>query len=219
MIVSGTLAGGGESAAYTLTFSPDSAGRLRFVAKVEEPYNRVYLTYASRPEEHFFGFGTQYTRLDMKGKKVPVFIGEQGIGRGAQPITLAANLRAGAGGEWYTSYASVPHYITSTSRSLFLENHEYSTFDLRDSERVQAEVFSGRMEGQILSGDSPAKLIEQYTEYSGRMRPPPDWPHLRRRGRDAGRHGQGSEAAPAAEKARHPGGRVLVTGLGRPEAD
>ena len=173
--VSGRLVGDGKDAAYTLTFSPASDGRLRFVAEVEAPYNRVYLTYASGPEERFFGFGTQYTYTDMKGKKVPVFIQEQGVGRGAQPITLAANLQAGAGGEWYSSYTSVPHYITSESRSLFLENHEYSSFDLREAEKVQIEVFSSRMEGQILSGDSPAKLIEQYTEYSSRMPPLPDW--------------------------------------------
>ena len=31
------------------------------------------------------------------------------------------------------------------------------------------------MGGQILSGNSPTELIKQYTEYSGRMRQPPDW--------------------------------------------
>jgi alpha-glucosidase len=69
----------------------------------------------------------------------------------------------------------VPHYVTTEMRSLFLENYEYSSFDLQKEDRVQVEVFSSRMSGQILSGETPAELIGQYTEYSGRMRPLPDW--------------------------------------------
>jgi alpha-glucosidase (family GH31 glycosyl hydrolase) len=175
LVVAGSLAGEPEDTGYSLTFSPVSGNRLRFEAEVNEPYSRVYLTYASTPDEHFFGFGVQYTYFDLKGRKVPIFIQEQGIGRGEQPVTLAVDWEADAGGSPYTSYASVPHYITSEMRSLFLENYEYSAFDLREEDRVQVEVFSSRMRGQILNGKDPPELIEQYTEYSGRMRPLPGW--------------------------------------------
>ena len=175
LVVFGRLAGGGEEVGYSLAFSPVSGDRLRYVVEIEDRYDRLYLTYASAPEERFYGFGAQYTYFDAKGHQVPIFIQEQGIGRGEQPITLAADWRADAGGTPFTSYASVPHYVTSEMRSLFLENYEYSSFDLREEDRVQIKLFSSRMEGQILNGSSPAELIERYTEYSGRMRPLPPW--------------------------------------------
>ncbi|MGH3148459.1 MAG: TIM-barrel domain-containing protein, partial [Rubrobacter sp.] len=177
LVLKGRLLDGGVGGVgYEFTYSPAAEDRLRFEVRVGNPsFDRVYLTYASSPEERFFGFGTQYTHFDLKGHEVPIFIQEQGIGRGEQPVTWGADWQAGAGGSPYTSYASVPHYVTSEMRSLFLENYEYSSFDLREEDRVRIEVFSPRVRGQIPSGDTPAELIEQYTEYSGRMRPLPEW--------------------------------------------
>lgn len=54
--------------------------------------NRVCLTYSSEANERFYGFGEQFSHVDFKGKRVPIFVQEQGIGRGDQPVTFAANL-------------------------------------------------------------------------------------------------------------------------------
>lgn len=55
-------------------------------------FNRICVTYSSEKNERFFGFGEQFSHMDFKGRKVPIFVQEQGIGRGDQPITFAANL-------------------------------------------------------------------------------------------------------------------------------
>lgn len=54
--------------------------------------NRICITYSSEKNEKIFGFGEQFSHMNFKGKRVPIFVQEQGIGRGDQPITFAANL-------------------------------------------------------------------------------------------------------------------------------
>lgn len=174
--ISGTLSGNAERTEYSLSLTETSPEDLAFKIELRDrSFNRTFLTYSSDRDEHFFGFGEQFSYFDMKGKRLPNFCTEQGVGRGEQPVTMGADLTAGSGGTWYTTYAAVPHYITSRMHSLFLENHEYSVFDMRQDDRVQIQVWSSAMAGHILYGNSPAALIKTYTEYTGRMRPLPDW--------------------------------------------
>lgn len=143
-----------------------------------EKFNRIFLTYASSPAEHFFGFGEQFTYFDMKGKKVPIWVSEQGVGRGEQPITTGANLtNGGAGGNAFTTYLPIPFYMTNQMNAFLLRNDGYSQFDLRHSDRVQVMAFGGTILATIFDGNSPTEIIRQYTEVSGRMKPLPDWVH------------------------------------------
>jgi len=178
IVLAGTLeCGAGQPPVdYTLTLVEQSPGQLGFTLQVPAGrLNRTYLSYQTNPDEHFFGFGEQFTYFDLKGQRVPLFTSEQGIGRGAQPITLGANLQAGAGGSWATTYIPMPYYLTNQLRALFLENTEYTVFDLRRANRVQLLTWSSRMQGRILAGDTPAELIGEFTSYAGRMKPLPDW--------------------------------------------
>ena len=176
LTVSGTISGDSEHVPYTFTFSEHAMDNLQFTAMLDDKsINRLFLTYRSEQDEHFFGFGEQFSYFDMKGRRLPIFCQEQGVGRGDQPITTGANLTAGAGGDWHTSYASVPHYITSKLRSLYLDSYAYVTFDMRRGDRVQVQLYAGSLGGHILNGSSPRDLISAYTADIGRMRPLPEW--------------------------------------------
>lgn len=144
-----------------------------------ERFNRLFLTYHADVDEHFFGFGEQFTYFDMKGKRVPIWVSEQGVGRGEQPITFAADLtNGGAGGNAFTTYAPMPFYMTNKMRSFFLVNDSYSVFDLRKKDRVQVEVWSPTVYGSIANGDTPQEITYQFTFIHGiDMLPLPDWIH------------------------------------------
>ncbi|XP_040383902.1 sulfoquinovosidase-like [Oryza brachyantha] len=142
----------------------------------EEEFNRVFVTLASARDERFYGFGEQFSRVEFKGRRVPVLVQEQGIGRGDQPITFAANLVSyRSGGNWSTTYAPSPFYMTSKMRSLYLEGYDYSIFDLTKPDRVQIQVYGSSVQGRILHGESPTELITSYTESTGRPPVLPRW--------------------------------------------
>ena len=183
IIVTGLIFGPRCEANYRLKFRKASETRLQFQAQVEEKagtakLNRLMLAYYSSEKEEFYGFGEQFTHHNLKGFKVPIVAQEQGHLRGLKPWSPFLNrLSPGSAGDWYTTYTAIPQYITSENRSLFLENSEYALFDLSKPQEVELRVWSGDLRGQIIFGETPLDLIESFTEYSGRMRPLPDWFH------------------------------------------
>ena len=61
-------------------------------------YNQIRLSYACEEDEQFYGFGVQYSVFNMKGRRLPVFLSEQGVGRGLEPFTnILDALSPGAG--------------------------------------------------------------------------------------------------------------------------
>ena len=180
--VSGKLTGVAGSVQYKLGFEALSTTTLRFIISADgsnaSNINRITLQTASVAEEGFFGFGEQLTYFNQKGHILPIVVQEHGVGRGRLIVTQFVDLFASqGGGSPYITEAPAPHFITSRLRSMYLENSEYSTFDMRLFDRVVIKVWSGTMTGRILYGETPLDLIESYTEYSGRMRALPDWVH------------------------------------------
>ncbi len=176
--VRGELSCGEQSLPYAVNFGVGSGEMLRFGVHLESEaaFNRIFLTYASAPEEHFFGFGEQFSYFDMKGRRVPIWVSEQGVGRGDQPITLGADLtNGGAGGDVFTTYAPVPFYITSQMRAVNVRNSEYLVFDLERPDRVQVQAFANNLSVLFFSGETPQEILSAYANINGNPPLLPEW--------------------------------------------
>jgi alpha-glucosidase len=176
----GRLSGKGGEATFQLTFEAMSATHLRFVVTARATggalLDRIRLRLASVAGEAFFGFGQQLTVMNQKGNRLPILAQEHGVGRGRPVVTRLVDVFANGGGRNpYVTEAPAPHFISSRLRSLFLENREYSEFDLRPADWLEIKTWSGMMTGRILYGETPLDLIEAYSAYAGRMRALPDW--------------------------------------------
>jgi alpha-glucosidase len=148
LTLSGHLQGGSHcQIPYSIKFSQTGTGHLSFdISSTNPQVNLWKLQYQSNRNEKFYGFGEQYTFINLKGKEVPILTEEQGVGRGHPIIGTAVNLASpGAAGTDLTSYVAIPQYVTNENRSLFLENTEYSVFDLRQADQVNVRVFASQM--------------------------------------------------------------------------
>jgi alpha-glucosidase len=178
-VVAGRLTGAGGAIGYESAFEAVSTSHLRFTITVDAPdVNRIRLIAGSVADEAIFGFGQQLTYFNQKGFVLPILVQEHGVGRGQPVVTeIIDRLANRGGGTPFVTEAPVPHYLTSRLRSLFLENTEYSTFDMRQTDQIEIKVWSATMTGRIPCGRTPLDLIEAFTEYTGRMRVLPDWIH------------------------------------------
>ncbi|MCO5142678.1 MAG: alpha-glucosidase [Oligoflexia bacterium] len=166
-----------ENKAWEWVFEKDQNKNLSFSIQADSSLDRIYARFFSSQEEHFFGTGEQFTHFDLKGHRVPVWVSEQGIGRGLQPITAILNLLAGSGGDAYATYISSPLFVSTKNRALILKNYEYGEFDFRNHEEIIFDYWSSNISGILLDAQSPKNLLTKTTEYTGRMRTLPDWIH------------------------------------------
>lgn len=127
------------------------------------------------PHAQVFGFGVQFTHLDLRGRCLPILTAEQGVGRGAQPLTKFADALGGAGGHWWSTYAPVPAFLGTDLRGTYLTDTAPSRFDFRRPGVASARVVDATLHARAVAAASPAAFIEALTRHTGRMAPLPAW--------------------------------------------
>jgi len=131
------------------------------------------LTFACGPQDRFWGFGEQYNYVDFRGRSLPVWVQEQGVGRAEVPSSPFV-------GELTDSYFPMPYFLDPVAgRGFLLANTEYSRFTLcaEKEDEWTVEVWNGRQVNLVLfPGPTPAEVVEQLTAEVGRPQSaPPDW--------------------------------------------
>jgi sulfoquinovosidase len=165
--ISGYLTGKNIQVPFLIEFTEVEQGMKFKVSIKDENVNNLNFSFFNENEE-IFGMGEQFSHFNFKGKKVPMLVEENGIGRGDKTVTWIANL-FGAGGNEMASYAPIPFFLTTGNKAFFLNNTELSEFDFSQSDLIRIEVATNEILGYIWQSESPKKLLQLYTSVSGRM--------------------------------------------------
>lgn len=138
-------------------------------------YNRFQINIEADASEALYGCGEQFSYLDLKGKKVPLWSQEQGIGRGYDFLSIVIELGWGVrGSRWHTYYPH-PSFVSSKNYYCLLETYAYSEFNFKKPNFHT--LYSWEIPKKMVFGkqDSAVDIIKCLTDYLGKQPPLPDW--------------------------------------------
>ena len=162
-----------------ITFCQPSPNRLSISITSRNPeIDHINLRMVSDASERIYGMGEQFPHndLNLKGRNIPVIVQEGGVGRGHVPISPTVNaVSPGSSGSENSTYYVAPHFLSNKNRSVFLEDSSYSEFDFQNPDEISISLFANEMNANLVYGDSPLSMITTFTDYAGRMPPPPEW--------------------------------------------
>lgn len=150
----------------------------------EESINRYEVTFDCEKDTHFYGCGETYSKFDLAGEKVRIWVAEHQNSRriagkilrqkmkGIHPETTLPFNR-------YESYYAQPTFTAVSKNSLYfvhVDTNRYAELNFKEPGKVVMSLeepphfFIGRSENF-------PELSEKLTALLGRQRPLPDWTH------------------------------------------
>lgn len=178
VVIDGQLSGSGQQVDYSveltpITKTPDVTVLGLHAATTGDAMDSLMLTSAVDQQEQLFGLGEAYRPLDLVGTVTPILTGEQGLGRGEQPITFIADITNWAGGTLETTYAVAPTWVTSQNRSFELADVEpsgaFGTADFSRPGQASLESWSGTLSAEMAVGEDPSDILR--IRAAGQQRP------------------------------------------------
>jgi len=158
--------------------TPEHAASSDLCGTVPSIPNRFWFRLPAEPGESVFGGGEQFSHLDLRGRRFPLWTSEQGVGRNKRTrITWEADVADEAGGDyWWTffpqeTFASTRHYW------FHAECPAYAAFDFRGTAFHELEFWALPERLLFGTGKTMLELARGVSDLLGRQPEPPDWTH------------------------------------------
>ena len=146
-----------------------------FEIHLPDGFNFARLNLVAEGDEALYGGGVQFSSLNLRGKRFPIWTSEAGVGRNKRRLsTILANVIAGAGGDFWTTYYPQPSFLSTRGYGCVLEADSYVVMDFRRFEHHVIELLG---EGRFVFffAASLQELVKKQAGLTGIMPPPPKW--------------------------------------------
>ncbi len=111
-------------------------------------------------DEHYFGFGEQYSKVDKQGQEVDIFI--------TDPLSCGSA----------RTYLSLPFYWSTKGYGLYVNTHFRSKFFMgnRSNRATGCHVYSDEViDFFLFYGENPKEILNSYTDVTGKSPMLPKW--------------------------------------------
>jgi alpha-glucosidase len=138
--------------------------------------NRFWIYIPASENEEIYGCGEQYSYLNLRSKRVPLWVSEQGVGRNKRDIiTHFANFKDDAGGDWYTTYFPQPTFVSSKNYYVIVHSYAYSEFDFSHRDFHELEIHEIPQKIDFGVGQSLIDTVIRLSKNIGLPNSLPDW--------------------------------------------
>ena len=143
--------------------------------EIPQKFNRIMIKINAFELEQIFGGGEQYTHVNLKGEKFPIWVQEQGVGRGHDLISLASKIK-GISGSWYSTYFPSPIFLSTMGYALIFETYSPLIVDLKKKISL-FEIWDNQVKIIIMQGESIRELRQKIKSHFNLVHTLPDWIH------------------------------------------
>ena len=164
----------GDLVKLTIHEEPFGLRIIPMVLTSEAP-NRFHIRLPLLPEDPIFGCGEQFSHLDLRGKILPLWVSEPGIGRGPNYVKVLANLHSGRGGSQEHTYFPQPSFVTASGRWALMQTTAFCRFDF--SQKDSCTLLCHDIPSSIYVGQAGSipTAVGALSSLLGRQEILPDW--------------------------------------------
>src|SRR3990167_2723732 len=159
------------------TVSDDDGDATIALTALDPALNRLWLRVPAEAGEHVWGGGEQFSYFDLRGRHVPLWSSEPGVGRDpASPLfqQVEAHRQGGGGSTTHSNYPQ-PTYVSSRRYALHVDSFAYAAFDFRAADYHEVEVWEIPAQIELWARPRFAELVSALSERFGRQPPLPEW--------------------------------------------
>ncbi len=143
---------------------------------IDSDYNRIWVRCCAEPEEAVWGGGEQFSHLNLRGRRFPMWTGEPGVGRDMTTrMAIIAEIAGKAGAHETATYYPQPTFISSRHYALHCIIDRYSVLDFTASVFHEFEFWTHEVKLQLFAGSTIPEIVQKLAQYFGHSGHLPEW--------------------------------------------